>query len=350
METDLASFLAPAGSVLGEVTQRVLDFLSVQDLLEYVASSASSHLGNDDRGTSDAEEEEAGSPENPRRQRQRSPSAGGVRAVGGNARAAASSGDETKGGRSLSPEDELPHHRENVSTTGAGDEAGGGSRPPTPHRSSSSSSRARACHEDEREGDEEWGGNVECWSDAYGGVDGKETSDTNEDEGSSRRGSQRGRGVQVVVRHHGEGEGEMLSGTTKSGKNYRKKGEEEGRRGPGVLGVLIGLGLHPWAALGALRGGVSHLLGGVPLLALLRWAAGGASAVLGVSFRVALLPYDVTKGVVAYVVGSLEAMLNVATEVRESPAWPSRLVTLALLFAFLLYVFCSCFLFRLPAC
>lgn len=109
----------------------------------------------------------------------------------------------------------------------------------------------------------------------------------------------------------------MLSGTTTSrgggGKNNTSKSRPQG---PGLLGVLIGLGLHPWAALGALRGGVAHLLGGVPLLALLRWAAGGASTILGVSFRVALLPYDVTKGVVQYVVGSLEAMLNVATEVR----------------------------------
>lgn len=70
METDLASFLAPAGSLLGEVTQRVLEFLSVQDLLEYVASSASSHLGNDAQEEEEEEEaEESGSPENPRRQR-----------------------------------------------------------------------------------------------------------------------------------------------------------------------------------------------------------------------------------------------------------------------------------------
>lgn len=317
METDLASFLAPAGSLLGEVTQRVLEFLSVQDLLEYVASSASSHLGNnnnDSGGAPAAEEEEAGSPENPRRQRQPFPSPGiGALRAGGGSNARATPRGETANGRGLSPEEELPHRRENVSSTGAGDEAGGGSRPPTPHRGGGGGGRARERHhEDEEKGRLGSDAGEQQWrDDQY--VDGQETySDTKEGgEYSSRRGGgQRDRvGVQVVVRHIGERE--MLSGTP---TNSSKKNNQ----GPGnLLGVLIGLGLHPWAALGALRGGVAHLLGGVPLLALLRWAAGGASTVLGVSFRVALLPYDVTKGAVRYVVGSLEAMLNVATEVRR---------------------------------
>ncbi len=301
----------------------MLEFLSVQDLIEYVASSASSLVGNDDDGVSSSEaaeeEEGAGSPEIPRRQRQRS--ASGAKGAGGAARAAAAGAAVSRNGggatvnRGLSPEDELPHRLEKSSTTGAGDESGGGSRPPTPYRDCGEAQEQRWRRDRDEPGyDEEWGGS--------GGSKGESGSDRRGGEDSSPRSHGGGRGIRVVVRRHEDVE--LLDGgaggAKQSGRGRgRKKKEREGQQqhGPSILGVLIGLGLRPWAALGALRGGVAHLLGGVPLLALLRWAAGGASAVLGLSFRVALLPYDVTKGAVGYVVGSLEAMLNVATEVSE---------------------------------
>ena len=340
METDLASFLSPAGSLVGEVTQRVLEFLSVQDLIEYVASSASSLVGSDDVAEEEQEEEEegVGSPEIPRRQRQRSTSdaegagSGGGRGATGAAGAAGSCRNGSAsgvtaggGGRGLSPEDELPHHlEEKRSTTGAGDEAGGGSRPPTPYRDNNNGDETTAAgagaagaarqqrrrrDRDEREGVDEERGSSGSGSDSVEG---------------GEHGGGSGRGVRVVVRRH-DGDGGLPGGGAKRAGNGRGRRKERGQGGkhggkqggPNILGILIGLGLRPWAALGVLRGGVAHLLRGVPLLALLRWAAGGASAVLGLSFRVALLPYDVTTGVVGYVVGSLEAMLNVATEVRK---------------------------------
>lgn len=335
MEVDLASFLSPAGSLLGEVTQRVLDFLSVQDLIEYVASSASSNNSNV-TGTapsdSAAAEEEAGSPENPRRQQpQRSPRGGWVQASVRGGKSGQQVAVATCGGSSSgsSPEGELPHRREKRSSTGAGDEAGGGSRPPTPYRRSD----AEAFPENEPEEDEEWGDvsaiNGECptsgdHDDRYGGGEREGWFDPSkqEEQNSYRQRSGGGSGAQVVAVSR-RGEGEALDPTKpRSCTSFsREKGKDNNG---GVVGILIGLGLHPWAALGALRGGVVHLLGGVPLLALLRWASGGASAVLGLSFRVALLPYDVTKGLVGYVVGSLEAMLNVATEVRRRQAQERR--------------------------
>ncbi|CAN0331682.1 unnamed protein product, partial [Hapterophycus canaliculatus] len=323
MEIDLASFLSPAGSLLGEVTQRVLEFLSVQDLIEYVASSASSNNGNvTSTGGVSAVEEEADSPENHRRGRQErsSPAASGRgvwveaavrRGKGGQAalpNRTNCGGSDGSGGSS--PEDELPHRREKRSTTGAGDEAGGGSRPPTPFCRSDD---ARICpgNRQAEEEEEEWG-DVSAingkWSasgenDGYGEVDGGGRGGwfdpTKQGEEGAYRQNGGGGGFQAAALHrHAESEvlGQLKPRCTNASRPAGKDG---------VFGVLIGLGLHPWAALGALRGGVAHLLGGIPLLALLRWASGGASTVLGVSFRVALLPYDGTKGLVGYVVGSL---------------------------------------------
>lgn len=328
MEVDLASFLAPAGDLLGEVSQRVLEFLSVRDLIEYVASSSTSspECGGGDSDADTAErvtKEEVDFPENPRRRRQH-PGRGQEQTLRGG-----SSGPATTTGHNLSPEDEVPHrlHSNNggmhsiSSTTGAGDEAGGGSRPPSPHLSTKTNPRRR----DNKQ--QEWGGDgtrcsgydksrfVGDFSTAAG-AGGSATTATLGGERSPRS-SRCGVQVVVVGGRRRDAKGGALGPASSSSSRSPKK--EPRRRSPSIFGVLVGLGLHPWATLqggvAALQGGVAHLLGGVPLLALLRWAAGGASAVLGVSCRVALLPYDVTKGVVSYVVGSLEAMLNIATEV-----------------------------------
>lgn len=321
-ETDLASFLSPAGSVLGDVTQRVFEFLSVQDLIQYVASS-----------TSDNGKDEVDSPEHQSRRRSSTPSGGG----GGRGGAAvhpcrqgapavfdSSNGKAVVGAQvgcsrerkraSSNPEEELPHrHQVSArSSRGEGDEAGGRSRAPIPRdRKAQRDDDLCADDYDEEEGLGGGGGEFCCDGEGECGAFNKEARFISAGRGSG------GLGVEVVVlgachrkEEEEEGEEERLDGKTKS-----KPCKNEG---PSILGILIGLGLHPWAALGAIRGGVAHLLGGVPLLALLRWAAGGAAAVLGVSFRVALLPYDVTKGVVLYVVGSLEAMLNVAMEVGNA--------------------------------
>ncbi|CAM9377028.1 unnamed protein product [Ectocarpus sp. 4 AP-2014] len=342
MEVDLASFLAPAGDVLGEVSQRVLEFLSVRDLIEYVASSSptSPECGRDsDADTAErVTKEEADYPEYPRRRRQHS---GRGRDFEGQPLRGGGSGPETTG-RNLSPEEEVPHrlHSNNggmhCSTTGAGDEAGGGSRPPSPYLSAKANPRRRDKKQQELGGDDD----TECSdynnsSSRFVGDCGIATAAGGSasslgGECSPRTGGSSGCGVQVVVveGRRRDTKGGLLGPTSRSRSSSRSGSpkKESRRRSPSIFGVLLGLGLHPWVTLqggvaalqggvAALQGGVAHLLGGVPLLALLRWAAGGALAVLGVSFRVALLPYDVTKGAVAYVVGSLEAMLNIATEI-----------------------------------
>ncbi|CAM9373618.1 unnamed protein product [Ectocarpus fasciculatus] len=341
MEVDLASFLAPAGDLLGEVSQRVLEFLSVRDLIEYVASSSTSSSpecgdSSSSGGAETAErvvtKEEADNPENPRRRRQQ-PGRGrdfeGQTLRGGRGSA----------GRNLSPEDEVPDRlhssndggTHNGGTTGAGDEAGGGSRPPSPYLST------KIDHPRRRDSNQqEWGGDdTECCSSYDNSSSSRFVGDCSTAAAAAAAAagglvttlggecSPRSRcGVQVVVvgGRRRDGNGGLLGPATRSSSSSSSpKKKESRRRSPSIFGVLVGLGLHPWATLqggvAALQGGAAHLLGGVPLLALLRWAAGGASAVLGVSFRVALLPYDVTKGVVSYVVGSLEAMLNIATEI-----------------------------------
>lgn len=115
---------------------------------------------------------------------------------------------------------------------------------------------------------------------------------------------------------------ENVSKEGKKGSTSDCNGDDGSEGGAGVIskvfGVLLELGPYPRAALGAVREGVLNLIRGVPLLAFLRWASEGASTVLGVSFRVAFLPFDVTKGIVSHVVGSLQVMLTIAYEVRKS--------------------------------
>lgn len=353
METDLEAFLSPAGSLLGDVTQRVLGFLSVQDLVQYVATSSS---------TTEAAVAAAAGTRSPDYPMRRLPPTRGGGWAGGTPsptryRPAAARGFDRRGGSSSgyglrqqadfyresrpSPEDELPHEfeYEYENGRGEGDEAGGSSRPPPPRFPSRSEDGERRLmrwvddddynynddrddNEEEDYGDEEAGG---CWDRRRVVSDGQLII-------SSRKGGARDApSVEVVVVGGGGGGGarskeeiladgddnDKTTSTTTTATNLDKK-----ENPTSVLGVLIGLGLRPWTAFGAIGGGVAHLLSGVPLLALLRWATGSASALLGMTFRVALLPYDVTKGAVCHVVGSIEAMLKVATEVRSKETWP----------------------------
>lgn len=309
MEIDLASFLAPAGSLLGDVTQRVLEFLSVQDLVQYVATS---NLEEDNSSSSSSIDSNCEARSSTKISQQQNPTdaAGGLgyRDQGFSRRSAQDDFDggyrdgARRAGSSTSPEEEPPRRASQTSSArGGGDEAGGRSRAPTPRRAAN---RGGVMQDHPPGGERSWDdreyglGNHEGIVSASGG----------------------GGGVDVVVVGRNEKDS-ADSSFSHNGGGRRRRGGGGGKGVISALGFVIGLGLHPWTALGAIRGGVAHLLGdllgGVPLLAFLRWAAGGASAVLGLSFRVALLPYDVTKGVVSYVVGSLEAMLTIATEVRH---------------------------------
>lgn len=342
METDLKSFLSPAGSLLGEVTQRVLGFLSVEDLVQYVSTSSS---------TTDAaaavttqEPKEPRSPNYPRHHLRPTrdqgwgggtPSPTRYRPVvrgfdsRGSTRYGRQQADFYRESRP-SPEDELPHEYEYEMSRGEGDEAGGSSRPPPPRFPSRSEDGERRLmrwrddgednddDEEEDYGDEEVGG---CWD----GVGGGERRHRGVSDGllfisSSKGGARDAPSVEVVV----VGGARSKEERSTDGDDKTTSLENES---PSVLGVLIGLGLRPWTAFGAIGEAVAHLLSGVPLLALLRWATGSASALLGMTFRVALLPYDVTKGAVSHVVGSIEAMLKVATEVRRLAAYglPGRI-------------------------
>ena len=341
METDLESFLSPAGSLLGDVTQRVLGFLSVQDLVQYVATSSST--------TEAAAAAVTGSPDYPRHQLP--PTRDGRWGEGTPSptryRPAARGFDNRSGSAGYglrqqadfyresrpSPEDELPHEYEYEYeiSRGEGDEAGGSSRPPPPRFPSRSEDGERRLmrwvddEDDEEEeveedyGDEEVGG---CWGERRRRV----VSDGQLFVSSKKGGARDAPSVEVVVVGGGGGGGarskeERLAGGNNGDKTTTKTTTGLDKESPtSVLGVLIGLGLRPWTAFGAIGGGVAHLLSGVPLVALLRWATGSASALLGMTFRVALLPYDVTKGAVCHVVGSIEAMLKVATEVRRLAA------------------------------
>lgn len=361
----MASFLSPAGSLIGDVTQRVLEFLSVQDLLVYVASSCQSP------STSCSSNDSSSSSNSPLK----SPagtSTRGCTTKGSDRAAAAGWKDRSKMrsyGSSTAPEEELPHHydgrcdeyncnnNDNRNNSeqggpvwraggGGGDEAGGGcSRETMPSNGTDIERDVKSSlSETHRNGGK---GNSGGYSEAETGSIQEKYAQQLDKKNPCFLGLENTEGFgrkkpdgNVLVFGHETHDGEELqrldinrgnhsksSGAT-HGSTRRKNRHSNNRSSssnsksrktsdPNLLGILIGLGLHPWAALGAIRGGVSHILGGVPLLALLRWAAGGASAVLGITFRVALLPYDVTRGVVSYVVGSLEAMLNVATEVRR---------------------------------
>lgn len=307
MSTDLASFLAP-GSLLSGVTQRITEFLSVQDLLKYVASS----------GTHDASSLEL--------------SASAASASPGRKGAApfeASAGGHTgkyNGERSLADSRSQPaavccgdgsyqgnwqdmssREEEIAQGPGAGDEAGGVTRKvrlrnSVPYNHSATESPPL--------------GQGRCGpvasSSIKGSVGGRDRRRHHHKQ-QQRRQQTPGMGIAA-------GGGVGVSRGSRHEEQKRGEREQHQENKFGIFGVLLGLGLHPFAAIGMIGGGVSHgvshFLGQMPLLALLRWAAGGAEMVLGVTFRVALLPYDVTRGVVSYVVGTLEAMLNVATEVR----------------------------------
>lgn len=310
MSTDLASFLAP-GSLLGGVTQSIMEFLSVQDLLQYVASSATDDVSSPERPSNLAA---AAAPASPRTKSSHllEPSAGGHNgyrhedcsssADSRSQDVAGRGGGSDQGDRpdASSWEEEIPQG------PGAGDEAGGVTRTLKPLGSAHYDHSATDAPPLERRG---------------GGAVASSSSDGNVGGGDRRY----ERHKQQHQHRQARGKGTAAGGGGRSSEKRREeeqggKQEEHGQSGFGVFGVILGLGLQPFAALGVIGGGVSHavfhLLGRVPLLALLRWAAGGAEMVLGVTFRVALLPYDVTRGVISYVVGTLEAMLNVATEVR----------------------------------
>lgn len=348
METDLESFLSPSGSLLGEVTQRVLGFLSVQDLVQYVATSSST------TGSAHREPTEPLSPDDLRYQR--SPSRG--RGFGGPGTPSptryrvGTRGLETleiqrarfyrETGRP-SPEEELPHEYDEESyglrRGKGGDAAGGSSRGASrcyPGRSGDGHRRRKrfmtreVAYDDDDDGeeneegedhrkDEEEGG---CWVNDGGERRRRGVSDGQLFMSSSKGGARIAPNAQVIVVGGGGGgkedETQHQQRSPPDGDDDKKTTSLcDEKPNPGVLGVLVGLGLRPWTAFGAIGGGVVHLLSGVPLLALLRWATGKASALLGMTFKVALLPYDITKGAVAHVVGSVEAMLKIATEVRR---------------------------------
>lgn len=256
MSIELASFLAP-GSLVGTVTHRVCEFLSVQDLIEHIASASVA------RGDQPTEAPKVDSGHN-------SPGVGDSKKrieTEKHGRPSYVSGGSTKGPREsvIRQRDVHPTIKE-IPTGGGGDEAGGGTRalvPPwaTPHQTTVISRRCVIAD-----------------------------------------------GSRGVV-HPGVTKGCTLDAKEVDGENKKK------HDGTNLVEMLMGLGKHPMAALEAIGGGVHHLLRGIPLLALLEWAARGASSVLGVTFRVVLLPYDLAQGAWSYVVRTLEAILDVATEV-----------------------------------
>lgn len=308
MSVDLSSFL-DSGSLLGGITQRICELLSVQDLLEFVSSvtepsstadsSTPEHLPDREKtihsllenGTRSGAEFCA-SGESGACSREAFTSAGGP----------SSSKQEWSDfaghycGRHVSPpEEEIPRG------PGGGDEAGGGTR--------SNSTRPSSTPYEHRAGMS--GGHEGLGGD--GGAGGTTSVDRKRVVKHQQEYQQRHQRHQPESRARGGASEETAAA-----------GEKQQQGSFNLLGTLIGLGLQtPLAALGVIQGGVSHVLRGVPLLALLRWAAGGAEMVFGVTFKMVLLPYDVTKGVISYVVGTLESMLNVATEVRGT-WWKAR--------------------------
>lgn len=253
MSTDLATFLAP-GSLVGTVTQRVCEYLSVQDLLQHIASVVNASDQND------AAERNSGTPEITLEERKKRLEAGNLRRRD---YPASSAGFSPRSRDVWQQEGQL---LENIPNEGGGDEAGGGKRSCLSHVATSRQTDVREL----------------C-------------SGSSSTSGQASREASRRRCI-------------------RDEEDQRREGEE---KHDGLLGLLIGLGTQPLATVGALGGSLASLLGGLPLLALLRWAAERAASVLGVTFRVALLPYDMTRGAVSYVVGAVEAILDVATEVRR---------------------------------
>lgn len=253
---DLVSFLVP-GSSIGTIAQRVCEYLSVQDLIEYIAS-ISSRREQTPKGAEDPSSNPDPTPSNPKfvleteSYRKRVPVGRGC--VGGLWKPEGWQTGES--------------HLVEMITQGGGDEAGGGARTLSRHWATPN-----------------YCGAVIRQQSSSAHLNGKASVD----------------------------QGNERHSCTLEDFSCQSKGKDNGLN---IIGLLIGLSMQPWAALGAIGGGVSHLLSSLPLLTLLRWAAGGAASVLGVTFRVALLPYGVIRSVVSHVVGALEAMLDVATEVR----------------------------------
>lgn len=300
MTTDLASFLAPE-SLIGTISQRVCEFLSVQDLVQYVASAAATPAPS--RPASGAVEcgERAKEPIN-------TPD---LHLHNNSKRYTGKAGD---GG----------HQRDRRAQPADGDASANGSQR-TGRKSDNEQGRSSRRNSNPRSSSSGKGGSGRWREVRVNKSPPPEEDVPKEGGGDEAGGSARTHTPRLSIPHQpairtaGDGQHDNGCGNGEAdGKQCDVGGGGEGGEGTyNVFGVLLGLGLQPWVALGMIGGGVSNLLRGVPLFALLRWAASGASSVLGVTFRVALLPYDVTRGVVSYVVGALEAMLNVATEVRR---------------------------------
>lgn len=315
MEADLRQFLGLAGSALGEVTRRVLAYLSVQDLIEYVAV-ASNQPHNNTVESKSPENSVAALRDGEKSSCRRNGDANDRRRIPSSAscvtRGAAErnqSGFRRCGktfssriGDRLATEGEIPQNPAAESGHGGGDEAGGSSKEAITKRTRDP-------------------GQSDTWENiSFDGREGgrwREGSTLNQKRRNHEFTPESGLGIQVfAVEHHGV-QGHRGTAVMENNKRTemttQRKGKED--KDTNILGILIGLGMKPLAAFGAIKDGLAHVVGGLPLLALLQWAAEASSSILGVTFRIALLPYDVSRGVVLYVMGAVEAMLNVAKEV-----------------------------------
>lgn len=315
METDLGEFLAPAGSALGEVTQRVLAYLSVQDLIEYVAvaSSQPHNTTVDSESTEDSVAALRGGDNSSCKRngdtigRRRIPSSASCVTKEAAARNQSNfprcgKTFSSRTGVRLATEVEIPHNPATESGHGGGDEAGGSSREAITQRTRDP-------------------GLPDAWENINGnereGVRWCEGSRLNQERRNNEFAPESGLGIQAFVVEDCGVQGHQGTAVMEDNKRAEMatqcKGKED--QGTNILGILIGLGMKPLAAFGAMKNSLTHVVGRVPLLALLQWAAEASSSILGVTFHIALMPYDVSRGVVMYVMGAVEAMLNVAKEV-----------------------------------
>ena len=299
METELDTFLAPEGSTLGGVTQRVLSFLSIQDLIDVACAANQPNVTGERRENVDCgrENEDISS---------RRESTSMCRAGGGTEGYRPDFPRQTTftnlPGGGVPPAEAIPPNYSDCKSSSGGDEAGGSSLAAVPDRSKAPQPPEAQARENE--GDRE------------GGSSNESSLKVRQNRASAPAGGHvgiSGRGIEVSVvddnEHRRASDGERP-------KKRATHGNGQGEEDVNLLRLLVGLGLKPWAAFGAIRDGLAQVLHGVPLLGLLQWAAGASSSILGMTFRVTLLPYDITKGVVGYVMGSVEAVLNVANEVR----------------------------------
>lgn len=315
MEADLSQFLALAGLTLGEVTQRVLAYLSVQDLIEYVAVASNQPDNNtveskspEDSVTSLRDGEKIGC--------RRNGDVNGRRRIPSSASCVTREEAEKKQsdfrrcgktfssriGVRLATEGEIPHNPATESGPRGGDESGGSLREAiTQHtRDPSQSNTWENINDAGRKGGR--------W---------RKGSSLNQERRNHKFTPKSGLDIQVVaVEHHGV-QGQRRTAIMEDNKRTEMATQckEKEDKDTNILGILIGLGMKPLAAFGAIKDGLAYVVGGVPLLSLLQWAAEASSSILGVTFRIALLPYDVSRGVVVYVMRAVEAMLNVAKEV-----------------------------------